>query len=103
MRRDGGVLGHRSRLCWFDAQERKRITQRRREAGEAQESTPKPVLRVARANESPPPFSHQGKRSAGPTQINATARLAGVGDDPVGERVPESSFTEGKADLLDND
>jgi len=40
-------------------------------------------------------------RSAGATSINAERWLAEVGDDPVGEGVPEGGFAEGKADLLD--
>jgi len=42
-----------------------------------------------------------GRRKAGPTKKNAAYWLAGVGDNPVGEGVPEGGFAEGKADLLD--
>jgi len=49
------------------------------------------------------PFLCQGKRSAAPSRKAEGSWLACVGDDPVGDGVPEGGFAEGKSDLLDED
>jgi len=68
----------------------------RREEGGAQEHRLTPVLLEGRSEERPVTVG-------GPYMENAPCELAGMGDDPVGEGVPEGGFAERKADLLDED